>query len=374
MRIGILTLPPHTNFGGILQAYAMTTILKRMGHEAYVIDRDPYWELPLKKKILCYPKRVMQRYLLGKKNVHIFIEENEKRVRPIIRQYTDCFVNKYLRMYPVELYDELGKSCFFDGYVVGSDQIWRRSYMPHIEDAFIAFDKREDIKIMAYATSFGIDKWDYTTEQTKNCKELVKRFCSVSVREDSAVQLCKNYLNAEAKWVLDPTMLLNVEDYIKLVENSGVKKSKGTLMVYILDQSQTITAAINKFADTNGLLPFVINGRVDDYYAPLEQRIQPPVESWLRGFMDSKVIITDSFHACVFSILFHKKFYVIGNKERGQARFNSLLGLFDLADNMVNSVDGINVDKLLDVDWNKVDSILEAKRDEALNMFKGVFE
>ena len=90
--------------------------------------------------------------------------------------------------------------------------------------------------------------------------------------------------------------------------------------------------------------------------------MQPPVEQWLRSFRDSSYVITDSFHACVFSILFHKQFIVIGNQSRGLARFHSLLSLFGLEDRMV--IENLDV-SLCDrpIDWDRVDTILKKWRE-----------
>lgn len=373
MKIGILTIPPHTNFGGILQSYALQTVLERMGHEVWIIDRDPFWHLSWQKKMICYPKRILQHYLLGKKNIKVFTEDYERKVRPIIRQHTDKFINKYLHMLPIENYEDLSENKFFDAYVVGSDQVWRPSYMPQIENAFIAFDKRDNLPIIAYAASFGVDTWEYNPEQTEICKELVKRFCFVSVREDSGRDLCKNYLGVDAKWVLDPTMLLSVDDYKQLVDNSDMPKCAGNLMVYILDQTSATTAVIDKLVQEKSLKPFVKNGKVDNFHAPLEQRIQPPVESWLRGFMDSEIIITDSFHACVFSILFHKQFLVVCNKKRGLSRFKSLLRMFGLESHIVSDVEKISYHQMPTTNWRKVDEILANKRKEAMDIISHFF-
>ena len=133
-----------------------------------------------------------------------------------------------------------------------------------------------------------------------------------------------------ASHVLDPTMLLDVQDYVDLVKRADIPKSKGTLLCYILDETESTTDLISRLASETGLVPFRGNSRVEDWSAPLAERIQPPVEQWLRGFMDAELVVTDSFHACVFSILFHKPFVVVGNKERGLARVKSLLKMFGL--------------------------------------------
>ena len=85
-------------------------------------------------------------------------------------------------------------------------------------------------------------------------------------------------------------------------------------------------------------MEFFIHARFILINSPLNERIQPPVEEWLKGFVDAKFIITDSFHACVFSIIFQKPFVVISNKERGNDRFISLLQDFHLSDRLITNI------------------------------------
>ncbi len=336
MKIGILTLPLHTNYGGILQAYALQTVLERIGHEVVVIDTPNVKSAP---SLFTLAKRLVKR-LLGYR-VGVFSEWKHNRVYPIISQHTQPFVDKYIHRRVVNSPNEL-RANEFDAIIVGSDQVWRPKYYGKIEDAYLAFAKGWHIKRIAYAASFGTDDWEYTPEQTKTCGELLRMFDAVSVREASGVQLCKEHFGVEAQHVLDPTMLLAKEDYIRLVETADVPKSKGTLLNYILDDSPEKRALIEWVAKEKGLVPFRVNSRIEDHAAPLEERIQPPVEQWLRGFYDAEFVVTDSFHACVFSILFGKPFVVVGNKERGMARFESLLKMFGLEDRLVSSVEDYN--------------------------------
>lgn len=336
MRIGILSLPLHTNYGGILQAYALQTVLERMGHKVVVIDTPNVKFAP---SLFTLAKRLVKR-LLGYR-VGVFSEWKHNRVYPIISQHTQPFVDKYIHRRVVNSPEEL-RANEFDAIIVGSDQVWRPKYYGKIENAYLAFAKDWHIKRIAYAASFGTDDWEYTPEQTKTCGELLRMFDAVSVREASGVQLCKEHFGVEALHVLDPTMLLDKEDYIHLIEAAGTPKSKGTLLNYILDDSPEKRALIEWVARENNLVPFRVNSRVEDHAAPLEERIQPPVELWLRGFYDAEFVVTDSFHACVFSILFGKPFVVVGNKERGMARFESLLKMFGLEDRLVSSVEDYN--------------------------------
>ena len=355
MRIGILTLPLHTNYGGILQAYALQTVLERMGHEAVVIDKQYTFKISFLKKCFAYPKRAICKYILGDKRAIIRWEKENN----IVRQYTQTFINKYIRCYKVNDISLLNKEDF-DAIVVGSDQIWRPIYYPTIEHAYLDFASSWNIKRIAYAPSFGVDTWEYSEEQAKNCKALVKKFDAVSVREQSGVELCEKYFDVDAVLVLDPTMLLNAEDYIELFRASDTPQSEGNLLDYILDRDDDKETMIRQVATKANLKPFRMNSRVENPTAPLEERVQPPVEKWLRGFYDAKLVVTDSFHACVFSILFKKPFVVVANRERGLSRIESLLGYFGLTDRIVcNASDAMN---LSDIDYGAVDEMLELMR------------
>ena len=333
MKIAILTLPLHTNYGGILQAYALQTVLERMGHEACLIEerRKPL-RLPLWRASLAYGKRILKN--LTGHSCPIFYEQKINRETPIVSQYTERFIEKYLKRRIVETFSDV-KETDFDAIVVGSDQIWRPKYFHGREHAYLDFTAGWQLKRLAYAASFGTDEWEYTLNQAKRCGELLRQFDAVSVREDSGVNLCRTYFGVEAQHVLDPTMLLSVNDYIRLFKEAGTPASKGDLLCYILDETPEKEALINRVAKEKHLKPFRVNSRAGIYNAPLRERIQPPVEQWLRGFYDADFVITDSFHACVFSIIFNKPFLVVGNTKRGMTRFESLLGMFGFEDRLI---------------------------------------
>lgn len=113
----------------------------------------------------------------------------------------------------------------------------------------------------------------------------------------------------------------------------------GTLLNYILDETHEKCQLVNDITKERGLTAFRVNSKVESEHASLKERIQPPVEQWIRGFYDAEFVVTDSFHACVFSILFGKPFVVIGNKERGMARFKSLLDMFCMEYRLINSME-----------------------------------
>lgn len=366
MKIGILTLPLHTNYGGILQAYALQTILEQMGHETCLIEerRQPL-HLPLWKAPYIYCKRIAKN-ILGHPCT-IFFEQkfnHELRILPIISQNTCKFIEKYIKRRIVDRISEV-KEDDFDTIIVGSDQVWRPKYFSKINEAYLDFTEGWNIKRLAYAASFGTDEWEYTPKQTKECGRLLKKFNTVSVREKSGIDLCLKYFNMNATQVLDPTMLLEAKDYIKLFEEADTKKSNGTLLVYILDETPQKSVLIEKIAKANGLIPFQVNSRVENSNAPLQERIQPPVEQWLRGFYDAEFVVTDSFHACVFSILFNKPFVVIGNIDRGMSRFKSLLSLFRLENRLIDI--NYSCDSFEDILWEDVNTLLDYNRKKSIN-------
>lgn len=367
MRIGILTLPLHTNYGGILQAYALQTVLERMGHDVCLIEkkRQPL-RLPLWKAPLSYGKRIIKN--LTGNPFPIFYEQKMNREEPVVRQNTDKFINKYIKRRIVNDFSDI-KETDFDAIVVGSDQIWRPKYFREIEHAFLDFTEGWNIKRIAYAASFGTDDWEYTPGQAERCGRLLRLFDAVSVRESSAVGLCREHFGIEAKHMLDPTMLLEKEDYIRLFENANTPKSNGTLLNYILDDTPEKTALTNRIAKERGLVPFRVNAK-SDINLPIENRIAPSVEQWLRGFYDAEFVVTDSFHACVFSILFNKPFLVVGNQKRGLSRFVSLLGMFGLEDRLITDLSFIPNSKV--VDSKSVCMRLDRQREYSMEFLKNL--
>ncbi len=362
MKIGILTQPLHTNYGGLLQAYALQTVLERMGHEAQVVRREWFWNHPDSRwvKTLIWLKAMVCRVL--HRPVYVPVSSEEENA---ISRFTSVFISDNIkvtsRIYTNRsLKKEVRNQCF-DAYVVGSDQVWRPRYSPCITNFFLDFLAREKhIRRVAYAASFGVDGWEYTPEQTECCAALAGRFDAVSVREDSGITLCRKYLHTEAVHVLDPTMLLEKEDYERLVGNVGEPLSDGKLFCYILDADDEKTALMRRISQFTGLLSFSVMAKLPatlkNRRQHLEDCVFPPVTRWLRGFMDAEMVVTDSFHGCVFSIIFNKPFWVVGNAGRGMARFSSLLSMYGLEDRLVTPSSFREIDVNRPIDWSRVNA------------------
>lgn len=340
MKIAILTQPLKSNFGCILQAYALQTVLMRMGHTVEVIKRE-YPRAPLKvrlKRILRFLHTLYCKYVKGKKYLVLsnpLSEEYTYLPKSKVYDFTDEYINLSQSIYTTESLTNYFIEHAFDACIVGSDQVWRPRYSPCITNYFldcIPFNIKT--RRIAYAASFGTSDWEFTPYETDVCAKLAAKFIAISVREDSGVCLCKENLGVEAKLVFDPTMLLLSEDYEKLIQNKRVVNHGESLACYFLDETKEKSLLVSEIAEYLNIKPYYLATRViDDSYNNLT------VEEWLDGISKAKYVVVDSFHGCVFSILFKKQFVVIGNHQRGLSRFKSLLSNLGLASRMVTSLD-----------------------------------
>lgn len=373
MNIGILTLPLRTNYGGILQAYALQTVLEEMGHKVVILDKSPYKHLPIWKMPLSYSKRILEKYV-QKKNIRIFYEHWNNKSYPIISQYTQKFIETYIHRKEVNDLNQL-KENDFDALIVGSDQVWRIRYFStmhsDIKNAFLYFARNWiNVKRIAYAPSFGTEEWEYSKEQTAICKSLLQKFNAISVREISGIELCKKYFNTNAQHVLDPTLLLNVTHYSKLANKANKIYPSNMLLHYVLDENEKTNELIKCIATEKRLNVVRANSKVENQYADINERIQPPVEMWLSGFYNTDYVVTDSFHACAFSIIFNKPFIVYGNKDRGYARFTSLLSLFGLTNRLVTNIDEALVVIKENINWEVVNKLREEMKEKSIDFLK----
>lgn len=372
MKIAILTQPLRFNFGGILQNFALQTVLRRMGHEVVTLDPRRYqyswWEYPLLTM-----RHLAARYLKGYKDANLFAEYNKDKETRKIGVNTFRFIDKYICRKEFTCLPDNVKPNDFDAIIVGSDQVWRPKYNRNLKDMFLNFAQGWNIRRIAYAASFGTDEIEYTNEEINECKRLLSAFDAVSVREKSGITLCKQMFDVNAVHVLDPTLLLDAADYMRLVEAYPSAGASGNLYYYILDNTNENAKLIRDYAKENGLLPFTCNSKAADHHNKhsLEEKIQLPVEHWLQGFNQAEYVITDSFHACVFSILFKKQFFVYANAERGMARYNSLFHMLGIEDRFIMTIDDIYNKQM--IDYNQVYDKLGQLREESLKFIDEVF-
>lgn len=372
MKIGILTQPLRDNYGGLLQAYALKEVLESLQHEVVIINRDSKPSM-----IRTLASTIRNLILRGLFNFKFKPSETEQYT---ISKNTLSFRQKYIPNLTHLITSNNGmmelNKMGFDAYIVGSDQCWRPKYSPKISNFFLDFAKNQkNIKRLAYAASFGVSEWEFNKRDSIRCSELAKKFDAISVREYSGMSLVKKHLGVDAVHLLDPTMLLFKEHYIRLANEENQTKSEGSLKVYILDKSSEKQRFINLLEKNLGLIQFEVlpkkRLRVDKI-ENINDFVYPNPAKWIRGFMDARFIVTDSFHGSIFSILFNIPFVVIGNERRGMARFESLLKMFGLEDRLMTNLETLDIDGLVqsDINWNAVNLILEKERERAMSYLK----
>ncbi|WP_256013243.1 polysaccharide pyruvyl transferase family protein [Desertivirga xinjiangensis] len=372
MKVGILTLPLWNNYGGIIQAFALKETLKRMGHTVFLVDYHHHKLSFLASKNIQL-KRFIRSSLWNNAPYYPDKKENE-----IISQHTLAFIKSEFEFITKRIDGEIllkQETEMLDAVVVGSDQVWRPGYTPNIYNYFLEFCPATQIKI-AYAASFGTEQFLFDEVQTKRCKDLLAKFKAVSVREDSAVKLCKDHFHMEAVQLLDPTLLLGVEDYLQIIDRHKTEPSEGELFTYILDMDDRKNEILKTVGAGLALTAFeTMPRKFDKFFTPKDSNyIFPPLPQWLRSFRDAKFVIADSFHGCIFSIIFNKPFIALGNAERGMTRFVSLLKLFSLEERLITNAEDINLDLINSpIDWVKVNEDLEEQRARSVKFLLKAF-
>lgn len=380
MKIAILTQPLYTNYGGVLQAFALQKTLRNMGHEVVTLDISfPVPSAPnVVKQLFLFFATFFLAAIKKRRVKDIYYPFNTRlRNHKLISLCFRPLLNRIMSISPaIKTEEQLLSYCReieFDAYIVGSDQVWRPIYSPNIGWFFLDFLKDEERKKkLSYAASFGTDMWEFTQEQTEYLKPFAKRFDAISVREKSGVELCSKYFETEAQHVLDPTLLLEASDYNKLVEidKGNTYSVDGHVFAYILDETTEKLDALNivasyfelpveKLSSDHKPLPPYADTKESFKYAP------KPITQWLRNFHDCKFVVTDSFHGTVFSIIYNRPFVVFQNPFRGNTRIESLLNSFGLENRLIK--DSAELTTLINhpIDWKQVNTILLQRREES---------
>ena len=358
MNIGLLSYHKNYNYGWNLQCYALMTVLKSMGHDVTLIDKRKFHNLTFYGRIKRVIKTVCNILPLSGKRIS-YEEKQERRGHKV-----ETFFEKYINPKTGTITGRGGYKSLphFDAFVVGSDQVWRKKLVNPLVDYFFGFVDYSAV-LISYAASFGIDYAEYSEEEVKRCGQLIEKFKAVSVRESSGVKLIKDVYKWHCNPVVmpDPTLLLSYHDYDNII-GAPTGKSSG-LFCYILDMTPDKEKTMEKISAAYSLNPYVIS--LDE-----EKKAYPPVEKWLRSFREAEFVFTDSFHGCVFSLIFRKPFIAYGNARRGLARFTSLLDTFEQPERLILSsadIDRLDFAKMRIIDHDKINTIQNNLREKALD-------
>ena len=335
--VGVTGFWRAPNYGGTLTYYALYNILLDLGLEPIMIearfdvpDNAPSQPNLLKKK---YPFYHISRY-------HRSLEDEK------------------------ELNNRVSK------FVVGSDQVWNKVLLNQMILECYAFDYvNPSKKKISISSSFGSMQLNGDNKkERKRFIKLLKKFDSVSVREDCGVEICKK-LRIEATRILDPVMLCNEAHYMDMISNSSLQSKENYIFNY---SGYTSDPKIHTLQEKLGYDIINVNRNIG-----LECRTTSNinfVEDWVKCLYDSSFVITDSFHAVAFSILFKKPFILFyGNmtEKTGLDRFTTILNTFDLGDRLFKGASEV-IEKGFPkpINWDKVHSILEKERERSMEWIK----
>jgi hypothetical protein len=331
--IAILTFHSAKSYGAALQAFALCEFLRNRGFKVYIINLRP-------------------------PSITRSLSLNPVRWLSVIR--FNNFERTYFTYFPA-LYrtsQELKENPpMADYYIVGSDQVWNPEITQEYQLSYFFDFVPEGKKIISYAASFGKSELIIEDKDRVTIQKLLHRFSAVSVREDSAVHIAKKIFNVEAQQVLDPTLLLS--DYSNL---TGVLVEKKQIVCFKFHRNQEFYETMRKVGLCLALPVLILN--TSRPVKGMKNIPVPSVERWLKSIQGASLVVTDSFHAVAFCIIFRRNFIVIPANRDRFTRIESLLRILGLDSRIYYSYDEIINDKRWQepVDYQEVALKLEKYR------------
>lgn len=350
-KIAIITFHYAYNYGSALQAYALKTLLERKKYEINIIN-------------FLY-KKDFEQYRLFRTNIYykwpkafiadiLFFNQNKKR-----KENFEIFAKKYFNLTQKRYYNykdmkELNDK--FDIFICGSDQIWNLDCTQGVEPAyFLKFANKDKLKI-AYAPSLSHIK--FSRNYNEDLKEAIKDLDYISVREESTLPLIQPLTEKKVSVVLDPTLLLDQKDYELII--SREKQKSEYVFVYMLEYNDELIKYCNEFGNKRRIkIIYITNSKFSGIKGENAFGIGP--DKFLKYIKEAKYIITNSFHATVFSIIFNKKFVTFTTK-RSSSRMVDLLDELGIPERIYN--EKFNIDK--DINYDKVQEKLIDMRKSSL--------
>lgn len=289
MNTGIITITQGTNFGNRLQVYAVQKVLKSLGHQPYLILNNTGMNGVFHK---C------------KHAVSILINKNGARYEYKRQKAFNEFDMKYIAIWK-EVIDEnykrssIGES--FDAFICGSDQVWNPQ-IPYLSGACFA-DFSGNFRRISYAASFGVNK----VPEDKLCQyqDWLNKFDAISVREEKGKDIVERITGKESDVLIDPTMMLDSSDWIAIEERPEFKVPEEYIFVYYLgEKTENLNYMIKKMEKKYRIPALDVTPVAGSCYYNINSA------QFIYLLHNSRIVITDSFHASVFSILFNKAFRV----------------------------------------------------------------
>lgn len=360
-KIEIITLHRVPNYGSLLQAYATQEVIGKLGYETEIVDYIPYR----------MTKRGMLKNIKNKKNIFKKSLLARTLARIIIYpSYVKRFstftkgVEKYLNVTEIvyENEEQLEKNMpKADVYLTGSDQTWNSGWNEGIDYALFLKFVPDNVKKVAYAASFGKSKLDdWEKDETK---KLLSRYSTISLREQSGVEICNDLEIKNTIAVLDPTLLLNGNEWRKISTNKY--KNENYILVYNLNRNEKIDKYAKNLSKNTGLKIKYLSYQLHEFYKKGKMYCNPEVEEFLDLIDNAKYIISDSFHATAFSLNFNKEFIIV-YPGKYSTRLQNILILTGLTNRVAKNENDMSITDNK-IDYEKVNKIIEKERKKSID-------
>ena len=357
MRIKTITCHDVYNHGASLQAYALQTYLESMGHSVEIIDYKPDY---LSRHYLLwsvdndiYDKPVVkQLYLMAKLPSRLLAIKR--------KQQFDFFTKEYLKLTNIKYHSngELrANPPQADVYIAGSDQIWNTLFQNGRDAAFYLEFAPKTSKRISYAASFATE--DVADEYRPFIRKMLQNFDAVSIRERCSLPLLASLGRTDGVAVCDPVFLLTREQWENMLPNQQIHEKY--LLVYDTEFSPKVKEIAKRIAKEKELKIYNVSAsRIG--YADKDLWASSPID-FVQLIRDASYVVSNSFHATAFSLIFEREFCVVNRSEGINERMKSLLMSYNVAQRLVkeysasllNSVDYQVVNPLLqkDIDGSK---------------------
>ena len=370
--IGIITLYGDINFGNKLQNYASQRYFEHMGYMVWTFPNVN--QIFTSKNPMLVIKGVAHKFLqfVGLEKVVVEKKKKEAMRSAYIRTFSDQYIHLFPNPKEIKSPKKIQKR--FDFFVAGSDQVWHYSGKSKhlIQYYFLSFAKPEQRITMAPSFSFSVLPEKYEKLYRKG----LGGFLHLSVREEAGAKLIKKLIGKDATVLADPTMLIEKEEWLKILKKPSQYVNNNYIFVYALGGFKgEEKEIIDSFANNLNITIVDIMDTNSDYY------VHTRPDEFLYWIYHAKLVITDSFHATVFAILFDKPFVVTERsdiKDMG-SRLDTLLSKFKLQDRRFEILQDIIVSEnanrkiLFQKNTECVAEILEAERKKAIEFYDKCF-
>lgn len=358
-NIIIVTFNKAHNYGAMLQEYALLKKTSELGNSKVLNYNDFNIAKNYKYIGLGYGSFLSRLKMIIK--YIIFFNINRKRYYAF-----DDFEKKFIRLTQKECSSiEDIDSCIknIDILITGSDQVWNPQITNGLSDIYALNFGKKDIKRISYAASLGSSKID--KKMQNEYKDKISKLDCISVREESGAKALKNVIkNKEIDVTLDPTLLLEKSDWDKIADD-GIKEKNKYILAYIVQKNFEQIKIVNKISEETGLkvIHFEKIGRYENI---LRSAYTSGPQDFVSLIKNAEYVVTTSFHATVFSIIFNKKFWVVPHKVTG-CRVTDLLNKLGISNRSVSTLEEFNKkDYNENIDYKKVNEILEKEREKSI--------